>query len=80
MRAHRLPALALAALLLAAPVLPARATGDEDTGDSRVGVVLMVVCGLSLKVFAVAPVPWAGIAVVTCLVGLVDAGNSPDYP
>jgi len=78
MRTHRLAALALAALLFTAPVFPARATGGDDTGDSRVGVVLMVVCGLALKVAGAAPVPWAGIAVMSCLMGLVDAATSPD--
>lgn len=80
MRARRFGTLALLVLLLATPTLPARATGDGDTADSRVGVIMMVVCGLSLKVSAIAPVPWAGLAFVSCLAGLIDAGLSPDGP
>jgi len=78
MRMPRPTALLLAALLLAQPLAPARAAGDDTDPESRVGVVLMVVCGLSLKASVSTPVPWAGIAFVSCLMGLVDAGLSPD--
>jgi hypothetical protein len=78
LRSALLPVLAL--LLLATPFQRARAGGDGETADSRVGVVLMVICGLSLKFSLAAPVPWAGIAAASCLMGLVDAANSPDGP
>ena len=80
MRARRLVLVVALAALLAAPLTPARATGEGDSADSRVGVVLMVVCGLALRATLAAPVPWAGIAAVTCLMGLVDAATSPDSP
>jgi len=70
-----LPAV-LALSLLTGPLTAARAAGD-DTADSRVGVVMAVACGLALKVVAVAPVPFAGIAVVACGFALIDAGLSP---
>ncbi len=78
MRARRFASLALLALLLASPVRPARATDGDGTADSRFGVVMMVACGLSLKASTVALVPWSGLAVVTCFLGLVDAAISPD--
>jgi len=80
MRARRIASLALLALLLGAPLPPARASDGDGTADSRVGVVLMVACGLSLKASTVALVPWSGIAAVTCFLGLVDAALSPDGP
>ncbi len=73
-------ALALAVLLFALPLAPARAYGDDTTSESRVGVMLMVVCGLALKAAIPTPVPWAGIAVVSCFMGLLDAALSPDDP
>jgi len=78
MRMPRPAAVLLAVLLLSQPFAPARAAGDDADPGSRVGVVLMVVCGLSLKAAVSTPVPWAGIAFVSCLMGLVDAGLSPD--
>ncbi len=77
MRAPRALALALALLLFALPLASARAD-DGDTGDSRVGVVLAVACGLSLKASLIAPVPWAGIAALSCLMGFLDAAMTPD--
>lgn len=76
--ARPLVALALAVLLFALPLAPARAYEDGTTSDSRVGVVLMVVCGLALKSAIPAPVPWAGIAAISCLMGFLDAALSPD--
>jgi hypothetical protein len=78
MRARRFATLALLALLLAAPGPPARATGDDGTADSRFGVVMMVVCGLAIKASSVALVPWSGVAVITCLAGLIDAAIDSD--
>ena len=78
MRARRLAALPLAALLLLQPLAPRRAAADELSSESRVGVALMVACGLALKATLSAPVPWAGIAVASCIMGLVDAALSPD--
>ena len=77
MRAPRAISLGLALLLFALPIAPARAD-DGDTGDSRVGVLMAAACGLSLKAALIAPVPWAGIAAVTCLAGFLDAAMSPD--
>ena len=79
-RSTAFTALALCVALLAAPLAPARAAADDSTPDSRVGVLLMVVCGLSLRAAIPAPVPWAGLAVVSCAFGLIDAALSPDKP
>jgi hypothetical protein len=68
----------LIAALLAAPAAPVRASASDDGSESRIGVMLMVVCGLSLKAAIPAPVPWSGIAVVSCMFGLLDAALSPD--
>jgi hypothetical protein len=78
MRKRGSAAIALAALLALQPVTPVRAAESDGGDESRVGVVLMVVCGMALKASTVAPVPWAGIAFVSCLMGFVDAGLSPD--
>ncbi|HEY6195674.1 MAG TPA: hypothetical protein VI504_11595 [Candidatus Eisenbacteria bacterium] len=80
MRAHRWLVPALCATLLLVPLAPARAVADENTPESRVGVLLMVVCGLSLKAAIPAPVPWSGVAVVSCLFGFLDAAFSADSP
>ena len=77
MRRFRLAALPLAALLLLQPLSPRPALADEETDETRVGVVLMVVCGLSLKAALRAPVPWAGVAAVSCIMGLIDAASTP---
>jgi hypothetical protein len=71
-----LPAV-LALSLLTGPLTAARAGEGDDTADSRVGVLMAVACGLALKVVAVAPVPYAGIAVVACGFAFIDAGLSP---
>ena len=73
-------ALFLAALLSVPPLAPARATDDGETSESRVGVILMIVCGVAAKFTAIAPVPLGGVAVVSCAFGLLDAALSPDYP
>ena len=79
MRAPRAIALGLALLLFTLPLAPARAD-DGDPADSRVGVVLAAACGFALKFAVIAPVPWAGVAAVTCLMGFIDAAMSPDDP
>ena len=78
MRTFRLAALPLAVLLLLQPLSPAPARADEETDESKAGVVLMVLCGLSLKATLRAPVPWAGVAAVSCIMGLIDAAITPD--
>jgi len=78
MRRHRLIALPLAVLLLLQPLTPRPSAADELSSESRVGVGLMVLCGLAAKASLGAPVPWAGIAVVSCIMGFVDAALSPD--
>lgn len=79
LRSVRAPLAALLiAALLAAPAAPVRASASDDGSESRIGVMLMVVCGLSLKAAIPAPVPWSGIAVVSCMFGLLDAAMSPD--
>lgn len=77
--ARRLVALGLALLVLALPLAPAQAN-DGETSDSRAGVLLAAVCGFALKSSLIAPVPWAGIAAVSCLMGFIDAALSPDDP
>jgi hypothetical protein len=72
-------ALGLAAMLFTLPLAPAHAN-DGDTADSRVGAVLAAACGFALKFVLIAPVPWAGVAAVTCIGAFVDAALSPDEP
>jgi hypothetical protein len=71
------PALLLAMLLAFASTVRAEV---EDGPTSRIGVALMMVCGLALKALPIAPVPWAGVAVLACGAGLLDAALSPDAP
>lgn len=78
MRSVRFAALPLAVLLLVQPLTPRPASAGDQTSESRVGVALMVVCGLALKATLAAPVPWAGIAAASCLMGFLDAAFSPD--
>jgi hypothetical protein len=78
MRARKLVVMALVAAALAAPFAPARAASPGGAAESRVGVVLMVACGLSLRVARIAPVPFAGIAALSCAFGLLDALLSSD--
>jgi hypothetical protein len=67
----------LTALLAFAPAVRAEV---EDGPASRIGVALMMVCGLALKAAPIVPVPWAGVAVLACGAGLIDAALSPDEP
>jgi len=71
-------ALLLALLLLLQPLTPRPAAADDLSSESKLGVVLMVVCGLALKATLAAPVPWSGIAAVSCLMGFLDAALSSD--
>ena len=80
MAARRMLVLALCAALLAAPLAPARAATGDASSESRVGVLLMVMCGLSSKAAIAAPVPWSGVAVLSCLFGMLDAAMSEDTP
>jgi hypothetical protein len=80
MAARRWAVLALCAALLAAPLAPARAATGDTSPESRVGVLLMVMCGLSAKAAIAAPVPWAGVAVLSCVFGMLDAALSDDSP
>lgn len=75
-RNRALAAIALAGLLAAAA--PAHASDATVGPDSRVGVVMAAICGLSARLTPIAPVPYAGIAVVSCAVALIDAWNQPD--
>lgn len=79
MKAPRALALGLALLLFTLPLAPARAN-DGDSGNSPVGAVLAAACGFALKAAMIAPVPWAGIAAVTCVAAFLDAAMSPDDP
>ena len=78
MTVRRLVVLALCTALLAAPFQSARASAEDAGSRSRVGVLLMVMCGLAAKASIPAPVPWAGVAVLSCLFGFLDAAMSPD--
>jgi len=80
MAARRWMVLALCAALLAAPLAPARAADGDTSPHSRVGVLLMVMCGLAAKAAVPAPVPWAGVAVLSCMFGMLDAALSEDTP
>ena len=75
---RRMAALVLSGTLLAAPLAATRAAAEDYAPESRVGVILMVVCGLSLRAAIPAPVPWAGVAVMSCLFGFLDAAFSAD--
>lgn len=76
-----LVALGLAALLLAP--LPARAVDGNtpDTGSSMVGVVFAVICGASISITRMLPVPIVvATGAVACFGMLVDAMATPDNP
>ena len=77
-RAQRIVACALALSLLAGAVRTARAEGEDGSSDSRVGVIMAVVCGFALKFAIPAPVPWAGVAAAACMFAFLDAAMSPD--
>ena len=78
MAARRMVVLALCVALLTAPFAPAHAAAEDTSSRSRVGVLLMVMCGLAAKAAIPAPVPWAGVAVLSCAFGLLDAALSDD--
>ena len=78
MAARRMVVLALCAALLTAPLAPAHAAADDTSSRSRVGVLLMVMCGLAAKAAIPAPVPWAGVAIMSCVFGMIDAALSDD--
>ena len=78
MALRRMAVLALCVTLLAAPLAPARAAEEDSSSRSRVGVLLMVMCGLAAKAAIPAPVPWAGVAIMSCAFGLLDAALSDD--
>jgi len=48
------------------------------TPDSKLGVLMAVMCGFALKFVLPAPVPWAGVAAASCAFALIDAATSPD--
>ena len=75
---HRIVACVLALSLLAGGLRPARAAGDGDTPDSKVGVLMAVMCGFALKWVVPCPVPWAGVAAAACTFAFIDAATSPD--
>ena len=77
---RRMLVFVLCATLLAAPLAPAHAASTDTSSQSRVGVLLMVMCGLAAKVAIPAPVPWAGVAVLSCVFGMLDAAMSEDSP
>ena len=80
MAARRMAVLALCAVLLAAPLAPAHAAADDTSSRSKVGVLLMVMCGLAAKAAIPAPVPWSGVAILSCMFGMLDAALSDDTP
>ena len=74
-------ALGLVALLLAP--LPARAVDGTapPTDSSMVGVIFAVVCGASISITRMLPVPIVvATGAVACFGMLVDAMASPDAP
>jgi hypothetical protein len=76
--AHRIVAGALVLSLLSGGVPAARAAADDGTSESKVGVLMAMVCGFALKWVLPAPVPWAGVAAASCAFALIDAAASPD--
>jgi len=75
--AQRIVAGALVLSLFSSAV-PARAAGDGSTPDSKVGVLMAVMCGFALKFVIPAPVPFAGVAAASCAFAFLDAAMSPD--
>lgn len=68
------------ALLLVLQSLPARsrASSEPPTAEHRIGVIMMVICGVSARTAPAAPVPMIGIAVASCIAGCLDALLDPD--
>ena len=75
---HRVVVGMLALSLLSGALRPARAAGDDGTAESKVGVLMAVVCGFALKFAIPAPVPWAGVAAAACMFTFLDAAMSSD--
>lgn len=63
---------------LAGPRLATASSAGPAEPDSRVGVVMAMMCGVSIRITPLAPVPWAGIAAVSCVAALVNAFIEPD--
>ena len=76
-RARRIVACALALSLVTGGMRSASAAGEDESSESRVGVVMAVVCGFAVKLAIPAPVPWAGVAVAACTFAFLDAMGSP---
>ena len=74
----RLIAGALVLSLLSGTVRSARAAGEDGASESRVGVLMAVMCGFAVKMAIPAPVPWAGVAAAACTFAFLDAAMSPD--
>jgi len=55
-----------------------RAEETPPTAEHKLGVFMMIVCGVSARLAPVAPVPFAGVAVVSCVAGCLDALTDPD--
>ncbi len=71
--------LALAALLLAPAAARAEDPSDPTTGATPVGVAFAMVCGASLSIVKMLPVPIVGaVAAFSCAVMLMDAMATPD--
>jgi len=77
---HRIVAGVLALSLLSGAFRPAQAAGDDGTAESKVGVLMAVMCGFALKWAIPAPVPWAGVAAAACGFAFLDAAMSSDKP
>lgn len=74
---RRLVVAALALALLSGTLRPARASDEDGTAESKVGVLMAMMCGFALKLAIPAPVPWAGVAVAACTFAFLDAAASP---
>lgn len=57
---------------------PTRAQEEPPTQEHKLGVFMMIVCGVSARLAPVAPVPFAGVAAVSCVAGCLDALIDPD--
>jgi hypothetical protein len=71
---------ALALSLLSGALRPALAGIDGGSPESKVGVLMAMMCGFALKWALPAPVPWAGVAAAACTFAFLDAATSPDDP
>jgi hypothetical protein len=72
-------AAALAALALSA--MPLAAAEEPPTAESRLGVVMAALCGISVRYALVAPTPIAtAAAIYTCGFTVLDALATPDEP